>query len=83
MEFDEFLRDGKAEPGTARVACARRVRAVEAVEQMGKVLGVNADPGILDLKSDAISRVFDGYVHAASARGVFYGIVDQVPQGLP
>jgi len=48
MRLDQTLGDGKADPTSPRSSGARRVDAVEAIEDMGEIIRVNAYACILN-----------------------------------
>jgi len=46
--FDDPFRDGEAKARTAMLAIPSRIHPIEAIEEMGQVIGSNADAGIMD-----------------------------------
>ena len=78
VAFDDPAGDGEAQPRAAAVAPARRVRAVEAVEDAGDVLAADADAGILHLDGGpAVLRATGAQADDAAGGGVLGGVVAQ------
>ena len=78
MGFDDPFRDGEAEAGAAGVAGAGLVGAVEAFEDVGEVVGSDAEAGVFDGEEGAVvgGRESDG--DAAAGPVVADGVGDEV-----
>src|SRR3954451_11250814 len=86
MRFGDPLNDRKAEAEAALGARSGFVGAEEALEDVGGVVGWNADPGVGDTQADAV-RVAGGERHfglyGAARRGVTNGVIEKIEYEPP
>src|SRR5690606_1631367 len=89
-QFAQPLDDSEAEAGAFARHLIIRLQSRERLEQLARVLRLDADAGVADLAHDAVRglvafgfRAFDGHVEAyATVIGELDGIVEQVEQDL-
>src|SRR2546425_9788660 len=80
--LNEVLDNGQAQAGAAQFARAGLVDAIEALEYSRQILLRDADAGVRHLQMDSTLRAPPAYADASAGRGIFEGVVDQVPQDL-
>ncbi|EAU64887.1 hypothetical protein STIAU_5392 [Stigmatella aurantiaca DW4/3-1] len=78
----EVLDDGQAQAGSPHVPAATFVHPVEALEDAGQVLGLDAHARVLDAHHAAPVLLGPPDVHPPTGRGVFDGVVEQVEEHL-
>src|SRR5262249_17258230 len=78
--FDDAAADGEAEAGASRGAVAGGIDAVEALRQVGEVLGRDPFTRVLHARDDLPARGLRGEADAAAFRGVPHGVVHQVEE---
>ncbi|MBB5967582.1 DNA-binding transcriptional LysR family regulator [Planomonospora venezuelensis] len=81
---DDGVDDGQAQAGPAsRGTAARAVRAVEAVERAGRLLGGHPRAGVLDHEYGLAPDRADTDPHGRARRGVGDGVADEIGRHLP
>src|ERR1700759_4758671 len=71
--------DGESEAGTSRVAAARRIAAIEPLENVGQILGRDALAIILDEKLHLLPFLLHHGTYGGTGRTMLQSIQEQVP----
>lgn len=82
MGFGDVFDDGEAESGSASIAAAGAVGAVEAFEDSWEVFGFDAAALIGDFDDDFVVIGSGGHGDGAVFGAVFDGVVEEVDYGL-